>query len=161
MKINFRKIIDGGFDIGILLKFIHGFSEILSGIFLVTPWRAITNNAIFVLTREEIAEDPHDIVANYLVGLGNSISGGINLFAVFYLLFHGAVNTAIAIALFKKKLWAYPVAIVIFGLFIIYQAYRYFYTHSFTLLILTVVDIIIVVFVALEYRKIASRQKVN
>ncbi len=153
MKINFRKIIDDGFDIGILLKLIHGFFEILSGIFLITPWRAVTDSAIFLLTREEIAEDPRDIVANYLIGLGNSISGGVNLFAVFYLLFHGAINTALAIALFKKKIWAYPVAIVIFGLFIIYQTYRFFYTHSFALLILTLFDIIIVVFVALEYRK--------
>jgi len=153
MKRIFSKFIDEGFEIGVLLKFIHGFFEILTGIFLATPGRLITDNVIFYLTQSEIAEDPNDLVANYLINIGNSVSSGINFFAVFYLLFHGIINAGLAIALFKNKIWAYPWAITTFGIFIIYQIYRYFYTHSFLLLVLTILDMAIVVFVALEYKK--------
>jgi len=153
MKRIFSKLIDEGFEIGILLKFIHGFFEILTGIFLATPGRLITDNLIIALTRAEIAEDPRDLIANYLIKLGNSVSGGINLFAVFYLVFHGIINTALAIALLKNKMWAYPLSIAVFTLFIIYQVYRYFYTYSLLLLLLTVFDIFVVVIIFLEYKK--------
>lgn len=153
MKIFFSKLIDEGFEIGILLKFLHGFFEILVGIFLATPGRLVTDNLIIVLTRAEIAEDPNDLIANYLIKLSNNISNSVNLFAVFYLVFHGIINTALAIALLKNKMWAYPLSIAIFSLFIIYQVYRYFYTHSLLLLLLTVFDIFVVVIIFLEYKR--------
>lgn len=153
MKKIFGKLLDEGFEIGILLKFLHGFFEILLGIFLATPGRLITDNLILALTQSEIAEDPNDLIANYLIKIGNSVSSDINFFAVFYLIFHGVVNTGLAIALFKNKMWAYPLSITIFSLFIIYQVYRYFHTYSLLLLLLTVFDIFVVVFISLEYRK--------
>jgi uncharacterized membrane protein len=149
----FSKLIHESFEIGILLKFFHGLFEVLVGIFLATPGRLVTDNLIIALTQQEISEDPDDLIANYLIKIGKSISPGINLFAVFYLIFHGIVNLLVATALLKNKIWAYPLAMVIFGLFVIYQIYRYFHTHSLMMLVLTLFDVFIVTVIFLEYKK--------
>ena len=153
MKKLFNKLIDETFDVGILLKFLHGFFEILGGLFLASPGRQITDNVIVALTRGEIAEDQKDFIANYLIKISSQVSGNVNFFAVFYLIFHGIVNAGLAIALLKNKLWAYPLAIVTFIIFTVYQIYRYSYTYSLSLLLLTLFDVFLVVVVYLEYKK--------
>ncbi len=153
MRKLFNKLIDETFDVGVLLKFLHGFFEIVGGLFLATPGRQITDNFIVALTRGEISEDPKDLIANYLIKLGDQVSGNVNFFAVFYLLLHGLINAGLAIALLKNKLWAYPLALSTFLIFIVYQIYRYIYTHSLLLLLLTLFDAFLVVVVYLEYKK--------
>ena len=60
-----------------------------------------------------------------------------------YLLSHGVIKLFVIIGLLQQKLWYYPTALVIFGLFIVYQLYRFSFTHSPWLLVLTVLDIIV------------------
>jgi len=154
-----KKVIDEIFDVGILLKFLHGFFELLTGIFLVTPGRIVADNLVIAITRAEIAEDPSDLIANYLIHVTGNVAGGVNFFVVFYLLLHGIVNTALAFALLKNKMWAYPWAIAIFGLFIVYQIYRYLHTYSLLLLFLTIFDIFIVAVIWLEYNNKKKKSK--
>ncbi|GAC1575862.1 MAG: hypothetical protein NVS3B5_07120 [Sphingomicrobium sp.] len=45
------------------------------------------------------------------------------------------------------KLWAYPASLVVMGLFIIYQLYRFSYTHGVGLILLTVFDLIVIALV--------------
>ncbi|HJU71099.1 MAG TPA: DUF2127 domain-containing protein [Paucimonas sp.] len=44
--------------------------------------------------------------------------------------------------LWRKKRGCYPAAITVFGLFILYQAYRYGFTHSLSLLPITALDLV-------------------
>jgi uncharacterized membrane protein len=73
-------------------------------------------------------------------------------FASLYLLSHGVVKTALVVALWFNKLWAYPLTIAVFGGFMAYQVYRYTYTHSFALMALTIFDAVVVGLTWLEYR---------
>jgi len=146
-----KKIVERAFEIGILIKSIFGFFEVLAGIVFAFSGKLIVNNIITALTQQEISEDPKDLIAGFLVRISNSFSSGTNFFAVFYLIFHGLINIFLAIALLKNKIWAYPWALAGFGLFIVYQVLRYFDTHSSLLLFLTVFDIFIVIIVMLEY----------
>jgi uncharacterized membrane protein len=75
------------------------------------------------------------------------------------LVFHGAVNIFLAVALLKNKMWAYPWAISGFCLFAIYQIFRYFHTYSLLLLILTIFDIFIISLVWMEYKNNLKRSK--
>ena len=43
------------------------------------------------LTRGELLEDPHDLVANYLLHLAQHLSIGSRTFAAIYLLAHGVI----------------------------------------------------------------------
>ena len=50
------------------------------------------------------------------------------------------------------ELWAYPVSLVVLGLFIVYQLYRFSYTHGVGLIVLTVFDVIVMGLIWHEYR---------
>jgi len=152
-----KKLIDKVFETGILIKSIFGIFEVLAGIFFATSGRLITSNLIIALTQQEVSEDPKDFLANYAIRFAHNFSNGINLFPIIYLIFHGVINIALAIALLKNKLWAFPWAIVGFSLFIIYQLYRYQNNHSFLLLLLTVFDTFVVLVVFIEYLRRAKK----
>lgn len=152
MRAFLKKLIDQIFEIGILIKSVFGIFEILAGIIVALTGKLMVDNLIIALTKSEIAEDPKDFLANFLVKISDNLSTGTQIFAVVYLIFHGIINIFLAVALFKNKIWAYYLAIVGFSAFIIYQIYRYFYTQSLLLLILTFFDIFIVIIVFLEYK---------
>lgn len=154
-----KKLIDKIFELGILIKSFFGFFEILAGFVLAISGRLAINNLIIALTQQEIAEDPNDFFANYLIKASNNFSAGGHIFAVIYLIFHGVVNIFLATALLKNKIWAYPWALAGFSFFIIYQIFRYFHTHSLLLLLLTIFDIFIVLIILLEYRKKYKRSR--
>jgi uncharacterized membrane protein len=56
------------------------------------------------------------------------------------------------IALLKNKLWAYPWSLVVLGSFILYQIYRFTFTHSLALIVLTVFDLAVIWLIWREYQ---------
>jgi len=158
MKGFFRKIVDKTFEVGILAKSIFGIFEVLAGIVLAISGKLIVNNLIIALTQKEIADDPSDLFSSFLIKMGNNYLLSGNIFAVFYLIFHGVINICLAIALLKNKIWAYPWAMGGFGIFIIYQLYRFLFTHSVLLMLLTLFDLFIVSIILLEYN---SKRKIK
>ena len=64
----------------------------------------------------------------------------------------GIIKAGLVIALWKKKIIFYPIAIIFFGLFVIYQIYRYFLEPSFILMVLTILDLIIIFLSYKEYK---------
>lgn len=57
---------------------------------------------------------------------------------------HGVVKLWLIIGLLRQKLWYYPLAAAVFGLFIVYQLYRYSFTNSLWLLVLGAVDVAVI-----------------
>ena len=55
-------------------------------------------------------------------------------------------------ALWREKLWAFPVGMAFIAVFIAYQLYRIAHTHSITLICFTVFDFAILWLVWREYR---------
>ena len=104
------------------------------------------------LCQHELSRDPHDFIAAHLFHISERLAHGNPLFASIYLLSHGLVKVLLAIALWLDELWAYPLAIGIFGAFSMYQIYRYTHTHAIALLVLTVSDVAIVWLTWQEYR---------
>ena len=137
---------------GLVFKGVFAAAEIVAGIesFLVS--QAAIIRVARALTREELSEDPSDVVANYLVRAAEHFSGSAAHFVGVYLASHGAVKLGLIVALLMKKLWAYPIAIAVFGGFVAYQAYRYSTTHAASLILLTAVDVVVVVLTWREYR---------
>ena len=105
------------------------------------------------MAQQEIAGDPDDIIAKFLIKSADNLANGSQIFAVVYLIFHGVVNIFLAVSLLKNKIWAYPWAMALFSGFVIYQVYRYFHTYSLSLLFLMLFDIFIVFIIWLEYKR--------
>ena len=147
-----KRFINKIFESAIILKSLFGFFEVLAGTALAISGQAIMNKFIIILAQQEVADDKNDFVINYLTKIANNLSVGTHTFAIAYLIFHGIINIFLAVALLKNKLWAYPWAAAGFSIFIVYQAYKYLYTHSPLLLVLTIFDIFVVTIIMLEYR---------
>jgi uncharacterized membrane protein len=151
------KLFDRIFEIGVLIKALFGFFELCGGILFAISGQKIMNSFIIAMAEQEILTDPNDFVANYLVKLSNDFSLGTQIFASSYLIFHGIVNIFLAVFLLKGRIWAYPAAILLFGIFLIYQIYRYLNNFSFMLLFLIVFDIIVISVIFFEYGRHKKR----
>jgi uncharacterized membrane protein len=106
------------------------------------------------ITRTELTEDPRDFVANQLLHAAQGMSVSGQRFAAFYLLGHGVVKLWLIIGLWRERLAYHPIAIGVFGLFIVYQMYRYSFTRSVLLLLITLVDVVVIWLVWMEYRNL-------
>jgi uncharacterized membrane protein len=154
------KVLHETFRAGIFIKGIDGILEIIGGaiLYVVSPLQI--NRLVLLLTSHELSEDPRDIIASHLVRWAGHLSVHTKLFGSFYLASHGIMKTAIVLLLWRGRLSAYPAAIVFFSVFILYQGYRYSYSHSIWLIFLSVFDIIIIVLTWLEYQRM-RREKGN
>jgi uncharacterized membrane protein len=149
--------VDRAFTMGVILKAINGLLEIIAGFAFLFLQQATLLKIAVLITRPELSEDPADVIANYLIKIAGSFSLSAQIFAVVYLLTHGVIKVFLAVLLLKKKLWAYPVAMGFFGLFVFYQIYRFFLGYSLIMLFLTVLDIVIICLTWVEYKKLCGK----
>ncbi len=140
------------FQISVLLKGAHALVECLGGLMLALVSTSTIVSLVNRLTQEELIEDPHDFIASHLMSMASNFTVSTQHFYAFYLLSHGLVKIALVAGLLGNKLWAYPASLVILSLFIAYQIYRFSYTHSAGLVVLTVFDLIVMVLIWHEYR---------
>lgn len=151
-----EKNIHLAFELGLWFKAIFAVSEIAAGAATwFVPQRLFLTLVLWV-TKDEFAEDPHDLVANFLLHSVQHISVDAQTFAAVYLLGHGAIKLWLIVGLLRERLWYYPASIVIFGLFIVYQIYRFAFTHSIWLLLFTLLDVAIIALTWHEYRHLRS-----
>ena len=152
---NIRRI----FTVSVLLKAANAVLEIILGTLLL--FTGTITNVISHLAQNELIEDPGNFLANNIQHYLPYLSEHSQLFAVYYLLSHGIIKIFLAIGLLRRKLWAYPSAIAVFIVFIIYQLYRYTYTHSFFLILLTIFDLFVVAMTWHEYKIIKKHIVTN
>ena len=151
---HFRELL---FRISVLLKGLDGILEIAGGIALWVVNPGLIVRVIGLLTQDEIAEDPHDFVANHLRHAASHFSVGSEHFMAIYLLGHGVVKIFVVAALLRNRLWAYPIALLVFGGFVVYQIYRCTLTGGIGLILLTIIDLVVIWFIWLEYRAVRLR----
>ena len=142
------------FKIGIALKAIDGVLETIGGVLLTILGKSELTATAALLTRHELSEDPHDVIANYIMNAIHHISTNTTIFAAIYLLIHGLIKIGLVAALWNNKLWAFPTAILFLFAFLSYQLYRFFISQSPALLILSVTDAVIILLVWHEYNYI-------
>jgi uncharacterized membrane protein len=149
-----KDTLDRVFEIGIIAKGLNGLAELVGGLLLLFVTPSSIHHLVALLTQGELSEDPHDLVAHYLLHTANGLTGSAVLFGAIYLLTHGAVKIVLVIALLLNKLWAYPCLIVVLLVFIGYQLYRIALDPSAGLIALTIFDAVIVALTWREYRRL-------
>ena len=145
--------LDRAFEVGIILKGLNGLAELVGGLLLLFATPGSIRRLAVVLTQGELSEDPHDLIARYLLHTAGGLTGSAVRFGAVYLLLHGAVKVVLVIALLLNKLWAYPSMIVVLLIFIGYQLYRIALQPSAGLVLLTAFDVVIVALTWREYRR--------
>jgi uncharacterized membrane protein len=140
------------FRTSVLLKGLNGALEIVGGVALFAVSPAFILRTVALLTQDELAEDPRDFVANYFLHAASHLSLSGQHFAAIYLFSHGVIKIGLVWSLLEHKLWAYPLSIIVFGGFIVYQLYRFTFTHGLGLIALSLFDLVVIWLIYLEYR---------
>jgi uncharacterized membrane protein len=143
-----HKLIHGTFRAGITLKGVDSLLEAIVGILLVVNPAALHNLSVRLWTYGAF-RSAHPFLASHLA---EQLQKTDPAFAAAYLISHGLVKVVLVIALWMEKLWAYPLAILVFAAFVFYQMFRFTHTHSIGLILLTIFDIAIIYLTWLEYR---------
>ena len=140
------------FDVVVVLKGLNGVLELIGGTALaMIPTGAIIG-WVGYLTENELSNDPTDFLANSLVHWANNFGHGSQMFAAIYLLFHGVAKVTLATLLLMGRKIAYPIAIALFSLFVLYAIHRLTLNWSWTLATFVTLDIFTIAVIAREWR---------
>jgi uncharacterized membrane protein len=150
--------LDKTFKIGLVLKGLDGILEIAGGILLLLLSPHAIDHLARALTAHELSEDPHDLIARYLLHTTAHLNHGTTVFGAIYLLSHGIAKIVLVALVLRGKLWAYPWLIALLLAFIGYQLYRITAVHfSIALTALTVFDAFLVWLTWREYQSKRAR----
>ncbi len=152
---NIRKI----FRIGIVLKFVVAGLQLIGGVDLFVLSQNVITKLVILLTQEELTEDSRDYIASQLLQFGTHLSLSTKTIIAIYLLIHGVVKLYLLYGLWKDKLSAYPASASVFSVFLLYQLYRYQFSHSIWLLILSLIDIVYIYLILHEYKILKKKMK--
>jgi uncharacterized membrane protein len=161
MKKSMKKdaIINIGFYVGLGIKAVDALIEFIGGLLLVIINHDRLNHLIKFIANSELREDPKDIIINYFITLGQNFSISSQQTVAIYLLLHGISKIVVIWLLFKKKLWAFPLAVAVFGLFITYEIYNYYHSPSVLLFMFIIIDIAMIAIIILEYKRLKSKKE--
>jgi len=146
------------FKIGVWSKAVDGALEMIGGIALLFTSQESLRKMVGWLTQGELQEDPTDFVANHLVDFFHQLSISTKHFASAYLLVYGITKIGLAAGLLRGKLWSYPTALVVLGIFLCYQIYRFSHNHSIGLAILSVIDLAVLVLIWRDYKYMKAKK---
>jgi len=129
------------FHIGLWLKAAHSVVEVVSGLALYfVSDRAILGVAHRLADRD-LLDNPHDIIANFIIHSAEQLAVGARSAAALYLLSHGVIKLFLVVMVLRGHRWAYPAFMAALTLLIAYQSYRIALTGSVWLIALTVFDV--------------------
>ncbi len=142
-----------GFLVGIWFKAAVGALQTIAGLLMLAISQQSLTAMVARWTNPELAEEPHQVFATFAQHSVADLGAGSRTFVIIYLLSHGVIKLGLIWAMMRRKMWAYPWSMWVIGGFIAYQLYRFAYTHSIALIVLSVLDAVVVFLIYHEYRR--------
>jgi len=152
-----EKRIHQAFVVSLAIKAADAILELSVALLLALVDVRVLSNAVVRLVAKELVHHPDDRLANWIARWAESFSIDAKTFAVLYLAIHGVIKLILVVGLWRNQAWAYPVSLVAFTLFIVYQLHRFMFTHSPFLIVLTVFDLVVIYLVWHEWRMRKAR----
>lgn len=149
-----KNLLHKTFIVGIFIKGIDGVIELIVGIILFFVQTNFVVNIVQKIFRHELIQDPADFIANFSVQTIQNLSASTLSFIAVYFMIYGFVKISLFWGLWNKKLWVYPTAGIILFLSILYQFFRIFHTQSKVLIFLTLIDVLILILLRFEYKRL-------
>ena len=150
------------YDLGIIIKGIDGFLELAAGVLLwISPSLV---HSILIGIHNELTENPaHHVrqyVAQYVGHLDTQLAAAGMVFLIVFLISHGVIKLVLVYALLKKIVQAYPIALVVLGLFLVYQVYVFVREPTIGMAVFSILDAAIIGLVWREYKLLLSENMV-
>lgn len=142
-------------------KIVYGTLRLILGFALLRLVGSPFSDIFYTLLSHELITDPNDILLQAVMPLLKYLAFPVTYFIAFYILFWGFLDIFLGISLLKDKIWAFPTSLILIGVFVIYEIYRFFHTHSVILACIIVIDLILMWLIYKEYLRITSVQTLN
>lgn len=139
----------------IIFKGVDGLIELIAGIMLLVAPGLLHQLLAFVSGQARLSHGHFmQVIADNIARIDSDLTRGGVVVVILFLVTHGIIKLALVVALLKKLLWAYPYALLVLGLFFLYQLYVWVVHPTIGMAFFTVLDAIIIVIVWGEWRKL-------
>lgn len=143
--------------VGVGLKGVDGLVELITGLaLLISP--VILHQILQALLGE--AHEHTSTVARYIAEniahVDGDLARGGTTFLMLFLITHGIIKIVLVYCLIRELTWAYPYALAVLTLFLIYQIYACFVTPGLVVTFFAVLDAIIIWLVWGEWQKLKT-----
>lgn len=150
------------FEGALLVRGFNGILETAFGIFIIYTNKDFLTRLFNRLTLSEFREDPTDRILNFIANYLQHLSANTKIFVAIYILAHGLLNIFLSIQLYREKIWAYRLTLIILIGFLVYQVYRTSVHHSIFLSVLTILDCVFIILLWHEYKfKLSNLEKAD
>ncbi len=156
-KVVFHK----AFVIGMFFRIVYGILRLILGLALLKVIGTPVADVFYSFMSHELITDPKDIIINTIYPLLEHSSFTVTYFLAMYLIFWGVIDAFLSTFLLKGKSWAFPFSMYLIGAFILYEIYRFTYTHSITLLFVILIDCIILWLINRESKKLHHAETIK
>lgn len=140
------------FHVSMWWRIFYGFLRIILGTALLRIIGQPLSEFVFTLMSHEITGKRSDIILSSLYKLLEIHDFKITYFLASYFIFWGLVDVVLSACLLRYIRKAFPIALGLIILFILYGIFRFTHTHSLILLGVIVLDMIILYLIHYEYR---------
>ncbi len=123
-QIRDSKYYDRVYFVTVAIKGIDGLIELIAGIVLIIAPHFL-HSVLATLFGHASVHKGHfmQFVAQNIAHIDSELSRGGLLIVILFLISHGVIKLALVYALLKEILWAYPYALFVLTLFLVYQLY--------------------------------------
>ena len=101
----------------------------------------------------ELSQDPNDFLATRLLALAGRVPGADMTFYQIYFAAHGLLHIGVVALLLSGHGAAYPAAIGVLAVFVVYQLFEWFHVGGSMLLLLTAIDLAVIALTLTEWRR--------
>jgi len=154
-QIRNAKWFDRLYMVTVVVKGVDGLVELLAGlVLLVAPTKL---HKLLSLITGEARESSHQFMhqlAQYIAHVDTDVTHGGLTVVILFLVIHGVVKLSLVYALLRRILWAYPYALGVLVVFLLYQLYVCVMQPSASMILFALLDAIIVWVVWGEWRKL-------
>ena len=144
------------FRVGMGWRILYGSLRLILGFTLLRLIGTPLSDIFYKVMSHEPIEDPTDLLIQIVSPLFQHLSFRVTYFIAAYLIFWGIIDILLSINLLKHKKWAFPISIYLIVIFVVYEIYRFSYTHSLILASIIIIDIALVWLIRKEYNKLKS-----
>lgn len=145
------------FQYAMIWRIIYGLLRLLTGLLLLKFIHEPFSNVFRALTHLEITAEQANLFFYTINSFLETHPMYVTYFVTGYLIFWGTLDIVLSIKLLLHKMWAFPLSMYLISIFIIYELFRLFHTHSLILLCVIAVDMFILWLIKKEYLKYRIR----
>lgn len=141
------------FDAGLILKAIGSAFEVVSGIAVLFVSKEFIVRIVDLATAGELQNDPNDFVATTVREAAHTFAVHSHYVLAAYLLIRGALKLGIVSLILLGVEAAYPVFIIVLGIFGTYESYKAVLEVNYWLGSVAVFDTALIFLTAYEYKR--------